>query len=99
MRTVADLEIFRLDPNVLRPQFCNLFDERQRINHHPVPNHADFLSPQDTGGDETENVFLIPVNNGVTGVVTALAANDDLRRLRKHVDDFAFPLVAPLCAN
>ncbi len=39
------------------------------------------------------------MNDGVTGVVPALAANDDVRLGREHVDDFALPFIAPLRAD
>ncbi len=40
--------------------------------------------------------FLVAVDDGVPGVVAALAADDDLRRAGEHVDDFALAFVTPL---
>ena len=36
------------------------------------------------------------MNHGVAGVVPSLAAHDNVRRAREHIDNFAFPFVAPL---
>ena len=46
-----------------------------------------------------QDVFLFPDEDGVAGVVAALGADDDLRLLGQHVNDFAFALVAPLGAH
>ena len=39
------------------------------------------------------------MNDGVAGVVPALAADDDVRLGGEHVDDFAFAFIAPLRAD
>jgi len=46
-----------------------------------------------------ENVFRFSEDNGVPGVVAALAAHDDVGVFGKKVDDFAFAFVAPLSAD
>ena len=46
-----------------------------------------------------QDVFRSAVNDGVAGVISALAANDDVRRAGEDVDDFAFAFVAPLRAD
>ncbi len=39
------------------------------------------------------------MNDGVAGVVSALAADDDVRLAGEDVDDFAFAFIAPLRAD
>ena len=39
------------------------------------------------------------MNDGVTGVIAALAADDDVRLAGQDVDDFAFAFIAPLRAD
>src|SRR5205085_12412571 len=46
-----------------------------------------------------QNVFRAAMNNGVAGVVPALAADHDVRLGRQHVDDLALAFVAPLRAD
>ena len=46
-----------------------------------------------------QNVFRAAMNDGVAGVVAALAADDDVRLRGQDVDDFAFPFIAPLRAD
>ena len=43
--------------------------------------------------------FLAIDDDGVAGVVAAGVADDDLRLLGEHVNDFAFAFVAPLGAD
>ena len=40
--------------------------------------------------------FLAVDNDGMAGVVAARIADDHLRLLREHIDDFAFAFVTPL---
>ena len=46
-----------------------------------------------------KNVLLAAVDDGVAGVIAALAADDDIGVGRKDVDDFAFAFIAPLRAD
>jgi hypothetical protein len=46
-----------------------------------------------------ENIFLTADDDRVTGVVTALAADDDVGFIREEVDDFSFSFIAPLGAD
>ena len=39
------------------------------------------------------------MNDGVPGVVPSLAADDHVRFGGEHIDDFPFPLIAPLRAD
>ena len=46
-----------------------------------------------------QDVSRVVVNNGVSGVVAALAANDHVGFAREDVDNLAFPFIAPLRAD
>jgi hypothetical protein len=46
-----------------------------------------------------QNVFDAPMNDGVPGVVSALAADDNVGFACEDVDDLAFSLIAPLRPN
>ena len=43
--------------------------------------------------------YFFADENRVAGVVAALRADDDVRLLGQHVNDFAFAFVAPLGAH
>ena len=49
--------------------------------------------------NQVEDVFLLADKNRVPGVVAALGADDDVRLVRQHVNDFSFAFVAPLGAD
>ena len=46
-----------------------------------------------------QDVFFCAEKNRVAGVVAAGVADDDIRLLGEHVNDFAFAFVAPLGAD
>jgi hypothetical protein len=46
-----------------------------------------------------EDIFFAFDDNGVAGVVAALAADDDIGFIREEIDDFSFSFIAPLGAN
>ena len=45
-----------------------------------------------------EGKFSIIIDNGVPRVCAALETHDDVAVFGKHVGNFAFSLVAPVCA-
>ena len=46
-----------------------------------------------------QDIFRRAVDDGVAGVIAALAADDDVRFSGEDVDDFAFAFIAPLRAD
>ena len=87
---------------ILTPDFAqpvDLADERDRVDHDAVADHADLAAPQNAGGNEMENVFFAAMNDGVAGVVAALTADDDVGVSGQDIDDFAFAFIAPLRAD
>jgi hypothetical protein len=55
--------------------------------------------PENAGGKQVKDVFGAFGDDGVAGVVAALAADDDIGGLGEVVNDFAFAFVAPLEAG
>ena len=54
---------------------------------------------QNAGRNEVQDVFFFADENCVAGVIAPLCADDDVRLLSEHIDDFAFAFVAPLGAD
>ena len=46
-----------------------------------------------------QDVFGAAMNDRVSGIIAALAADDDVGLGREHVDDLPFPFIAPLRAD
>ena len=46
-----------------------------------------------------QNIFFPALNDGMTGIIPALAANHDVGFRGQDIDDFAFPFIAPLGAD
>ena len=80
-------------------QRVHFFQERQRIEHNAVANHAAAAGAQHAARDQLQNEFLAVDDDGVAGVVSAGVAGNDGELLRQHVDDFPFALIAPLGAD
>src|SRR5208283_69282 len=49
------------------------------IKHHSVSDHAHFAWMKDTGGDQVEDMLLSVYDQSVTGVVSALKSDDEIR--------------------
>ena len=86
-----------LIPTLRRPSISP--DERDRVDHDAVADHAHFSAPQNAGGNEMQDVFFAAVNDGVAGVIAALAADHDVGVAGQDVDDFALAFIAPLRAD
>src|SRR4051812_36682276 len=97
MRAIADQQVFA-DVDAQLPQALNLGHKGDRIDDNAVADDASFPAAQNSRRDEMQNVLLALVDDSVTGVISALAADDDVRFRRQDIDDFAFPFVAPLRA-
>src|SRR6266566_5823757 len=80
-------------------QTIDLRDERDRINDYAVADHANFPAPQDSRRNQVKNVFGTPMDNRVSGIVAALAADDNVGLGGEHVDDLPLSFIAPLRPN
>ncbi len=80
-------------------QAGDFLDEADGVNDHAVADDAQFVFAQNAGRHEVQDVFLFADENGMAGVVATGVADDDVRILRQHVNDFAFAFVAPLSAD
>ena len=80
-------------------QFLHLFHQGFGVDHHPRADNATHAGVQHAGGNLVEDVLLIVDNDSVSGIGATLAADDPLHLRGQHVDDFAFPFVAPLNAH
>ena len=92
---VAEEEV-RADFDALFAEAVDFGHEGERVDDDAVGDDAGFAGTEDTAGDQVEDVFFATVNDGVSGVVAALAADDEVGFIGQEVDDFAFAFVAPL---
>ena len=89
-----DAQVRRRDPALLERR--DLLDEEREVDDRPGAEHADRVRVEDAGRDEVELEGALFVDDGVSGVVAALVADDEIRLLREEVRDLALALVAPL---
>lgn len=76
----------------------DFLEEADWIDDHAVADDAFFITAEDAGGDEVEDVFFAFDEDGVTGVVAAGATDDDIGVFGEDVDNLAFTFIAPLGA-
>src|SRR2546423_1152591 len=98
MRAVADQQVLANFDSEFA-QSLDLLHQRDWIDDDAVADDASFAAPQNSRGDQMENVFRAAMNDSVAGVIPALAPDHDVRLGGKHIDDFAFAFVAPLRAD
>ena len=99
MRRFTQHKILRRDRDAVFLEAFHLADETDRIEHHAIADDTQFVFAQDAGGDQMQHRLLAFDDDRMTGVVAAGVAHDDARRLREHVNDFAFAFVTPLGAD
>src|SRR5437763_16418536 len=98
MRTIAHQKILANFYTELA-QVLDLGHERDRIDNYAIADDEDFSAAQNSRRNEMENVGRAAVNDGVAGVVTALAADDDIGLARERVNDLAVSFVARFRSN
>jgi hypothetical protein len=92
---VAEEEV-RADFDALFAEAVDFGDEGDGVDDNAVGDDAGFARAEDAAGNQVQDVFFAAVNDGVSGVVTALTADDEVGVIGKKVDDFAFAFVTPL---
>ena len=98
LRAVRDKELaVDLQARVL--QLLHLAQERHRVQHHAVADHALALRPQHAAGNQLQHKLLAGDDDGVPGVVPARVARHHGELLAQHIDDLALALIAPLGAK
>ena len=98
MRAVADEQVLPdLDPDFA--QALDFAHERDRVDHDAIPDDAHFSRAQNAGGNEVQDVFVAALDDGVAGVISALAADDDVGVAGQDIDDLALAFIAPLRAD
>ena len=99
MRAVADEQILsdHRHPILRRPSISATSATGSMTT--PLPITQIFPRRRMPDGIRCRTYFVPPMNDGVPGVVAALAADDDVRLAGEDVDDFAFAFVAPLGAD
>jgi hypothetical protein len=88
-----------IDGDAAARQLLDLGKQRLRIDHHAVADQARDAGMEDPRGNQVQHELLAVHIHGVSGVVATLIPRDGREMRRQHVDDLAFPFVAPLCAQ
>ena len=98
MRRFADEKIaVRLDAELAEP--VDFLHQAERVDDDAVADDAELAFAEDARRHQVQDIFLFADEDGVAGVVAALSADDDIRPLGQHIDDFAFAFIAPLGAH
>jgi hypothetical protein len=83
-----------------RLQRVQLLDQHRRVDHHTVPDHARHAGSENPRREQVQRIVLtVRSDDRVTGVVSALVADDVLDLLAEQVGRLALALVAPLSTD
>ena len=93
---VADLQMLGRDRHALLADVRDFVCEMLKIEHHAGAEDVHRAGAQNAGRQQIENEFAALVHDGVTGVVAALIADNDLMLGGEKIDHAAFSLVAPV---
>src|ERR1700682_2069175 len=85
-----------VDADAARAHLLHLFKQDARIENDAVADDAGRVGIENSGRDEVKPKFLAGVDDGVSGIVATLGADDHVGVFREKVDDLALPLVPPL---
>ena len=77
-------------------QAIDFFHQGCQVHNHTTTNHVDLVGVQNAARNQVQHVFVLPHPNGVTSVITAGEAHDDVGIGSKAIDDFSFSFVSPL---
>ena len=94
---VADLQVLGGDLNAALPQALCLAVEMLKVDDDTGAQDVYRLIPEDAGGHKIQNEFALFIHHGVSGVIAALIAHNDVVLLAEQVHHTALALVAPVC--
>ncbi len=80
-------------------QDIHFFKKRLRINDNTVANHTDLVFVENARRNQMQDMRLIVKLHGMSGIVTALVADDNIALARQNIDNLSFSFIAPLGAD
>ena len=98
-RIVSDAQVIRGYRHALLRQLVDLGDQRMRVHHDPIADDGHLPGTHDARGQQGQLIADAVDHEGMTGIVPALEAHDDVGTLREPVHDLALALVTPLGAD
>ena len=93
---VRDLQVGRGDGDTLLAQLVDLTVQMVGVDDHTVAHHADNIGTEDTGGQQVQHELAPLVLDGMTSIVAALIACNNIVLLADQVDHAALALIAPV---
>ena len=85
--------------NAALSQLIQFGQKGLRVKCDTVSDNICNVGEEYAGGKKMQCKFSGIVDDGVTGICAALETDDNIRRFRQHIGDFAFPFVAPVGAD
>ena len=93
---VTDLQIFGFNYDSAGTQIIDFTAEVLHINNHTVTHNVNYFGTEDTGGKQIEDKLSSFINNGVSRIVAALIAANDVAFFSEQIDHTAFAFIAPV---
>ncbi len=98
-RAVAYLEVCGAYRNAALAQARGLVKQMLKVDNYSRAEDIDGVVAQDAGRKQVQDKPALVVNDGVTGVVAALIADNYIVFFREQIDHAALALIAPVGSN
>ena len=93
---VGELQVFGADLHAAGLDGLHLVREVVEVDDHTGAQHTGDIRVQDAGGQKVQDELALFGDDGVSGIVAALIAGNDIGVFGQQVDDAAFALIAPI---
>lgn len=93
---IGELQILGADFHTTGFDGLHLVCEVIEVNHHAGAQHTGHVRVQDAGGQQVQDELALLGDDGVSSIVAALIAGNDVSMFGQQVDDAALALIAPV---
>ena len=93
---IGELQILGADFHTTGFDGLHLVCEVLEVNHHAGAQHTGHVRVQDAGGQQVQDELALLGDDGVSSIVAALIAGNDVSMFGQQVDDAALALIAPV---
>jgi hypothetical protein len=77
-------------------QRSDFLKKNLRIKNYPIADNTTLARMQYPGRNKVKNYFLIPDNEGMPRIISALKTDYVVSKFGKDINDLTFSLIAPL---
>ena len=96
---IRKFEVFGADLHTPLLDSGHFARQMVQVYHHAGAQHTGHLRVEDARGQQVQDELAFLGDNGMSGVIAALIAGDDISVFSQQIDDAALALIAPVDAS